>query len=46
MTLHDRIHYITTMSETIVAQLNELIVLHEQIQKATQSLIQKKARQR
>jgi hypothetical protein len=51
MTLQERIDYVTYMSETIVAQLNELIALNEQIQKArtrsaTQHLTPKKACQR
>jgi hypothetical protein len=51
MTLQERIDYLTTMSESIVEQLNELISLREQIQKArsisaTQHLAPKKARQR
>jgi len=41
MTLQERIDYLTTISETIVGQLNELITLNEQIQKArTASAIQ------
>jgi hypothetical protein len=51
MTLQDRIDYLTTTSENILAQLNELITLHEQIEKAqalsaTQHLLPKKARQK
>jgi hypothetical protein len=41
MTLQQRIDYLTTVSETIVGQLNELITLNEQLQKArTVSAIQ------
>jgi hypothetical protein len=46
VTLQQRIDYVTSMSETIVAQLSELIALHEQIQKATESLGRKKRRLR
>jgi hypothetical protein len=50
MTLQERIDYLTSMSETIVGQLNELITLKEQLQKARamsaiQHLAPKKARQ-
>lgn len=50
VTLQQRIDYLTTMSETIAGQLNELIALNEQIQKAQavsaiQHLMPKKARQ-
>jgi hypothetical protein len=50
MTLQERIDYLTSISETIVGQLNELITLTEQIQKAQaasaiQHLAPKKARQ-
>jgi len=34
MTLQERIDYLTNISETIVGQLNELIALNQQIQKA------------
>jgi hypothetical protein len=34
MTLQERIDYLVTMSETIAGQLNELIALNEQIEKA------------
>lgn len=49
MTLQQRIDYLTTVSETIVGQLNELITLNEQLQKARaisaiQHLAPKKAR--
>jgi len=50
MTLQERIDYLTNMSETIVGQLQELIALNEQIQKAralsaSQHLAPKKTRQ-
>jgi hypothetical protein len=34
MTLQERIDYLTNISETIVGQLNELIALNHQIQRA------------
>jgi hypothetical protein len=50
MTLQERIDYLTNMSETIIAQLHELIALNEKIQKAQavsaiQHLLPKKTRQ-
>jgi hypothetical protein len=50
MTLQERIDYLTNISETIVGQLNELIALKQQIQKARavsaiQHLVPKKTRQ-
>ena len=50
MTLQERIDYLTKVSDTIVGQLNELITLNQQIQKARtisaiQHLAPKKSRE-